>query len=66
MSVFGDNPVWFDTWIELEALTGRFGFNLQEQVLMGDVTGSDLWRDRQDVPKLMGEAETCFLERLVF
>jgi len=64
MSLLGENPEWFDNWIELEALNGRWGVNLQERVLIGDVVGNDLWKDRKDISELLEEAETCFLERL--
>jgi len=62
MSLVDENPEWFNNWIELQAILGRFGVSAQEQVVAGEITGSDLWEEH---PDLYTEAETTFLERLV-
>ncbi len=39
MSVWSENPEFFDEWLETEALEGRFGTNLKELARSGNFSG---------------------------
>jgi hypothetical protein len=51
MSIWSDNPEWFDEWIEAYALDGGLGQELQIKVEQGELTGSDLWAMKDIDPK---------------
>ena len=59
MSIWGDNPEWFDEWIEQKALAGEFGEEVRLAVESGDMTADDLWKDHLD---LGGDAELAYCE----
>jgi hypothetical protein len=73
MSIWSDNPEWFDEWIETEAMDGRFGEELRKKVENGDLVGYELW-DLDGKGKLPGikndgslgsEASTAYCERMM-
>jgi hypothetical protein len=43
MSIWSDNPEWFDEWIEERALDGKFGSVIQGRVERGELAGYELW-----------------------
>jgi hypothetical protein len=43
MSIWSDDPEWFDEWIENRALDGRFGDTIKKQVEEGELPGYELW-----------------------
>jgi len=43
MSIWSDDPEYFDEWIEQRALKGDFGEEIKTKVLNGDLMGGDLW-----------------------
>ena len=63
MSIWGDNPEWFDEWIIQRALDGNFGEDVQKKVEVEELTADDLWKDHLD---LGSDAELAYCERLVF
>ena len=68
MSLWHDNPEWFDEWIEKQALDGRFGPEIKRHVEQGEMLGSDLWDMSLGTPELADlgrEAEQSYCERLI-
>lgn len=71
MSLFSDNPEWFDEWIERRALDGDFGVVIRDKVEEGTLIGSDLWEmasNEELFPSsynLGAEASQDYCERLV-
>ena len=66
MSLWGDNPEWFDEWIEKRALSGAFGPIIQKHVEEGELLGYELWvlPELQDrLGDLGTEATADFCER---
>ena len=63
MSIWGDNPEWFDEWIIQRALDGNFGEDVQKKVEVEELSADDLWKDHLD---LGSDAELAYCERLVF
>lgn len=51
MSIWSDDPEYFDEWIEREAMKGRFGAEIQAQVENGDLMGYELWAMKGIDPK---------------
>lgn len=70
MSIWSDNPEWFDEWLERQAADGRFddtphGPEIKRLIEEGDFCGWQWW-DRLDTDgKLGSEACTAFFERWV-
>ena len=70
MSVWSENPDWFDEWLEQQAADGRFddtkyGAEIKGLVELGDFCGSEWWDKLDDKGELGQEAMTAFVERLV-
>ena len=68
MSLWGDNPEYFEEWIEAQALNGKLGAEIQARVENGDLTGFELWRELQNEPQhadLARKAELDFWERFL-
>ena len=67
MSIWSDNPEWFDSWIEQQALNGRFGSEVQAKVNEGALCGWELWATPGiDLDgKLGSEACQAYVERLI-
>lgn len=64
MSIWAENPEFFDEWIEEQALDGRFGDDIQKKIENGDMEPYDLW-DLDKDGKLGSEAMGAFCERLM-
>jgi len=62
MSVWGNDPEWFDNWIEQKALDGEFGEEVQRKVESEELTADDLWKDHLDLGK---DAMESYCERFV-
>ncbi len=62
MSIWGNDPEWFDNWIEQKALAGEFGEDVRLAVEREDTTADDLWKDHLD---LGSDAELAYCERFV-
>ena len=43
MSVWGDNPEWFDEWLERRALDGKLGGAIQAIAQNGEFRGYEWW-----------------------
>ena len=43
MSIWRENPEWFDEWLEQRALAGQFGKQLQQQAEAGDFVAYEQW-----------------------
>lgn len=68
MSMWAENPEWFDEWLEKQAMTGRFGEEIRKQVIEGEVLGYELWPkllEDERYPGLAREAELAFIEQFV-
>ena len=67
MSIWSDNPEWFDEWIEKQALEGKFGEEIKKKVEDGRVVGSDLWAMKDIDPngKLGSQATEDYCLRFV-
>lgn len=59
MSVWSENPEWFDEWIIEKALDGYFGEDVQSKVENDEIQSYDLWELDKD-GKLGAEAMTVF------
>lgn len=64
MSIWSENPEWFDDWIFEQALDGRLGEEIQKKCENDEIEGYDLW-DLDKDGKLGAEASSCFIERLM-
>lgn len=62
MSMWSDNPEWFDDWIFEKALEGDFGEAIQLKAENDEIESSDLWNLDKD-GKLGSEACTAYCER---
>ncbi len=67
MSIWADNPEYFDEWIENQALKGRFGAEIQAAVESGDLPGYELWGRKDIDPRgdLGCEAEQDYYGRFM-
>ena len=64
MSIWSENPEWFDAWIEQQAINGYFGSEVQNKVENGELVGYELW-DLDKNGSLGGEALLAYCERLI-
>jgi len=62
MSVWADNPEWFDEWVEKQALKGRFGPAKQAEAEAGpaDRHRRRLHRSNDGVPREQPGIEVAF------
>ena len=66
MSIMGDNPEFFDSWLEQQALTGRLGPDEQQKAVNGEFNEDYLAWSRLDPDgKLASEACRDYYEGLV-
>jgi hypothetical protein len=63
MSVWGDNPEWFDEWLEKRALEGRFGLEVQARAEAGDFEAYMEWNKLDPTGELGTEATQDYWER---
>ena len=65
MSIWSEDPEWFDEWLEQRALEGRFGDEIREIAEAGNFAAWEWW-DRLDVKGELGqEAMTAYVEGLI-
>lgn len=65
MSLWSDNPEWFDWWLEDQALKGRFGEEKKAQAEAGEFNADyDEWGRLDTNGELGAEAMLDFEERL--
>jgi len=64
MSIWSENPEWFDAWIEHQAINGYFGSEVQHKVEDGELAGYELW-DLDKDGSLGVEAIRAYCERLI-
>jgi len=62
MSIYGNDPEWFDEWIEQKARDGEFGPETRKLVEDGVLTADDLWKDHLDLGR---DAALAYCERFV-
>lgn len=65
MSVWGDNPEWFDGWLESEAISGRFGPGIQAQAERGEFEGYKEWSQLDHDGILGAEALRDYWEEII-
>lgn len=70
MSIWGENPEWFDQWLEKQAENGRFdntkyGPEIKQCREAGDFCGWQWWDKLDTDGKLGEEALTAFVESYV-
>jgi hypothetical protein len=67
MSVWSDDPEFFDEWIEKRALEGKLGPTIQQDVEAGILAGYEIWSIPDIDPKgdLGCEAMQDYMERFV-
>ncbi len=63
MSIWSDDPEFFDEWIEKQALNGRFGPEAQKQAEDGDFDVSEAWNKLDVGGKLGSEATADYCSR---
>lgn len=51
MSIWSDDPEYFDGWIEKQAMNGRFGEEIRVKVENGDLAGYEIWAMKDIDPK---------------
>ena len=51
MSIWSDDPDWFDEWIEQRAMEGQFGQQIKAKVEEGGLLGYELWAMKDIDPK---------------
>ena len=65
MSLWDENPEWFDEWLEQRALEGEFGEELKQQAQAGEFVAYEQWDGLDIYGSLGARAEQDFWERLV-
>ena len=70
MSIWSENPEWFDQWLEEQAADGRFddtefGPEIKRVLSLGDFCGWSWWDKLDTDGKLGQEAITAYIERLI-
>ena len=65
MSVWSENPEWFDKWLTVRAAEGRFGPELQDLAEVGDFIAQEWWDKLDTDGKLGEEAMTDYVERFI-
>jgi hypothetical protein len=67
MSLWSDDPEWFDEWIEKQAINGRFGDAIRIAVEEAGMPGWEIWAmpDIDPEGKLGSEAMQDYCERFV-
>ena len=67
MSIWSDDPEWFDEWIERQAMRGRFGPEIKAAVEAGNLAGYEIWAMPEIDPKgdLGSKATQDYCERFV-
>jgi hypothetical protein len=65
MSIWSDDPEWFDEWLEKQALKGRFGPRFQFEAEQGNFEASEQWTKLDVDGKLRQEAMSDYCERFV-
>jgi hypothetical protein len=67
MSIWSDDPEFFDEWVEKQALKGRFGPEIQALVENDELPGYELWNRKDFDPKgdFGCEAMQDYCERFV-
>jgi hypothetical protein len=64
MSIWRENPEWFDQWILDRAIEGKFGAEFQKRAEEGDLDPSELWS--LDVDGNLGaRAYETYIERFM-
>ena len=59
MSIWSDDPEWFDEWIEGAALNGRLGPEIQAKVEAGELLGYEIWAMKDIDPKGELGSQAC-------
>ena len=65
MSIWRENPEWFDEWLEERALAGEFGEQLQQQAEAGDFIACEQWALLDTNGSLGAQAEEDYCTRFV-
>ncbi len=65
MSIWSDDPEWFDEWLERKALEGDFGPELQKKAEDGNFFDDDMWDLLDKDGKLGQEATADYCDRFM-